>query len=201
MEQSRGELQQGDADLIESRLEAQRLQLQTNQREWEQRKAQTDLDAAQAATERLAERRGELRRYAREELGTDDLQPARADVPVSRLERRVGELRRMLKEIIGPNLDIPAPDELVFISWFEGGEVFRSCCTFRRGKGKIVYFRPGHETFPIYFDARVQRVIANAVGWAAPTGSPYFGNGRQIREPLSPIAAKHVVDEKHHQAE
>ena len=104
-------------------------------------------------------------------------------------------------EMYGEYFDIPAPDELVFISWFEGGEVFRSCCTFRRGKGKIVYFRPGHETFPIYFDARVQRVIANAVGWAAPTGSPYFGNGRQIREPLSPIAARHVVDEKHHQAE
>ena len=101
LEQSRGELQQGEADLIESRLEAQRLQLQTNQCEWEQRKAQTDLDAAQAATERLAERRGELRRYAREELGTDDLRPARADVPVSRLERRVGELRRML-ETLGP---------------------------------------------------------------------------------------------------
>ncbi len=101
LEQSRGELQQAEADLVEARLEAQRLQLRTNQREWEQRKAQTDLDAAQAATERLAERREELRRYAREELGLGELQPARADEPVSRLERRVAELRRML-ETLGP---------------------------------------------------------------------------------------------------
>ena len=104
-------------------------------------------------------------------------------------------------EMYGEYFDIPEPDELICISWFEGGEVFRSCCTFRRGKGKIVYFRPGHETFPIYFDARVQRVIANAVRWAAPTGSPYFGNGRHIPTPLSPIAAEHVVDGELHRTE
>ena len=63
----------------------------------------------------------------------------------------------------GEHFDIPAPDELVFISWFEGGEVFRSGCTFRRGRGRIVYFRPGHETHPTYFDPNVRRVIANAV--------------------------------------
>lgn len=103
-------------------------------------------------------------------------------------------------EMYGEFFDIPTPDELVFISWFEGGEVFRSCCTFRRGKGKVVYFRPGHETFPIYFDARVQRVIANAVCWAAPTGSAYFGDGRKISTPLSPISAQHVADEDLHQA-
>ena len=103
-------------------------------------------------------------------------------------------------EMYGEFFDIPAPDELIFISWFEGGEVFRSCCTFSRGKGKIVYFRPGHETFPIYFDARVQRVIANAVRWAAPTGSSYFGSGRNIRTPLSPITTQHEVDKQLHQA-
>ena len=59
--------------------------------------------------------------------------------------------------------DVPAPDDLVMISWFEGGNVFRSCCTWtRRAKGKIVYFRPGHETFPTYHQPEVQRVIANA---------------------------------------
>ncbi|MEX2212483.1 MAG: ThuA domain-containing protein, partial [Phycisphaeraceae bacterium] len=73
-------------------------------------------------------------------------------------------------EMYGEFFDIPAPDELIFISWFEGGEVFRSGCTFRRGKGKIFYFRPGHETFPIYHDANVQRVLANGVRWAAPGG-------------------------------
>ncbi|MBE7066534.1 MAG: trehalose utilization protein ThuA [Ruminococcaceae bacterium] len=62
--------------------------------------------------------------------------------------------------------DIPQPDELVFISWFKGGEVFRSGCTFRRGNGKIFYFRPGHETNPSYHNENVQKVITNAVRWA-----------------------------------
>jgi trehalose utilization protein len=90
-------------------------------------------------------------------------------------------------EMYGEQFDIPAPDELVLISWFAGGEVFRSGCTFRRGKGKIVYFSPGHETFPIYHDPNVQRILANAARWAAPTGSPYHGQGRQISAPLSPL--------------
>jgi trehalose utilization protein len=76
---------------------------------------------------------------------------------------------------------------LIFISWFEGGEVFRSGCTWRRGAGKIFYFRPGHETYPIYHDANVRRVLANAVEWAAPDGSPYHGEGRNIPEPLNRI--------------
>jgi len=69
-------------------------------------------------------------------------------------------------EMYGEFFDIPAPDELVFVSSFSGGEVFRSGCCFRRGKGKVFYFSPGHETYPIYHDPVIQRVIANAVGWA-----------------------------------
>jgi trehalose utilization protein len=103
-------------------------------------------------------------------------------------------------EMYGEHFDIPAPDELFAVSWFEGGEVFRSGCTFRRGKGKIVYFSPGHETFPIYHDANVRRIIANAVRWAAPSGAKYIGQGRNIVPPLSPIAASHVVDESLHRA-
>jgi len=77
-------------------------------------------------------------------------------------------------EMYGEHFDIPAPAETVFISNFAGGEVFRSGVTFRRGAGKIFYFRPGHETFPIYHDPAVLRVIANAVRWAAPTGAMAF---------------------------
>lgn len=69
-------------------------------------------------------------------------------------------------EMYGEPFDIPTPDEIVFMSWFEGGEVFRSGCTYRRGRGKIFYFSPGHETFPIYFDSNVMRVIRNAIHWA-----------------------------------
>ena len=81
-------------------------------------------------------------------------------------------------EMYGEQFGIPAPEELITISWFEGGEVFRSACTWRRGKGKIFYFRPGHETYPIYFDARVRRILANAAVWAKPRGVPYVAECR-----------------------
>lgn len=72
------------------------------------------------------------------------------------------------EEMYGERFDIPTPDELVFLSWFEGGELFRSGCCWQRGHGRVFYFRPGHEAYPSYHDANVQRVIANAVQWAAP---------------------------------
>jgi trehalose utilization protein len=70
------------------------------------------------------------------------------------------------EEMYGEPFDVPPPDELVLISWFQGGEVFRSGCCWRRGRGRIFYFRPGHETHPTYHQPIVRRVIANAVGWA-----------------------------------
>jgi trehalose utilization protein len=81
-------------------------------------------------------------------------------------------------EMYGERFDIPAPDTLVFVSWYQGGEVFRSGCCYHRGKGKIFYFSPGHETHPIYHQAEIQRVIGNAVKWAAPVSGPEvkFGN-------------------------
>lgn len=71
-------------------------------------------------------------------------------------------------EMYGERFDIPTPKDVVFISWYEGGEVFRSGVTFERGYGRIFYFAPGHETFPIYRDENVRKVIANGVRWAAP---------------------------------
>jgi trehalose utilization protein len=75
------------------------------------------------------------------------------------------------EEMYGEPFGIPTPDEVVFISWFTGGEVFRSGVTYRRGAGKIFYFRPGHETYPTYHDATVQLVLRNAVKWAQPEGN------------------------------
>jgi len=75
-------------------------------------------------------------------------------------------------EMYGERFDIPAPDTLVFVSWFQGGEVFRSGCCYHRGNGKVFYFRPGHETYPIFYQAEVLRVMANAVRWAAPVAGP-----------------------------
>jgi trehalose utilization protein len=103
------------------------------------------------------------------------------------------------EEMYGEFFDVPAPDELVMISWFEGGNVFRSCCTWGRGKGKVVYFRPGHETFPTYYQPEVQRVLANAVRWAAPRStSPYAIGAPNETRSLAPISTRHIVDKSLH---
>ncbi|HEY2342484.1 MAG TPA: ThuA domain-containing protein [Chthoniobacteraceae bacterium] len=83
-------------------------------------------------------------------------------------------------EMYGEPFAVPAPDEQIFISWFAGGEVFRSGCTWRRGAGKIFYFSPGHELYPIYRDANVRQVLRNAVRWARPEGRPWPGGARKI---------------------
>lgn len=75
-------------------------------------------------------------------------------------------------EMYGEHFDVPAPDQLVFTSWFEGGEVFRSGCCYVRGSGRVFYFRPGHETYPIYYRDDVRDVLANAAEWAAPGDGP-----------------------------
>lgn len=72
------------------------------------------------------------------------------------------------EEMYGERFDIPVPDELVFIGWFNGGEVFRSGCCWYKGLGKVFYFQPGHESNPTYFNENVQKILTNAVHWAAP---------------------------------
>jgi trehalose utilization protein len=87
------------------------------------------------------------------------------------------------EEMYGEHFDIPVPDRLVLVSWFTGGEVFRSGCCYERGRGRIFYFRPGHETHPTYFHSDVRRVIANAVGWASQAmGAPPIRGHRQPLE-------------------
>lgn len=93
------------------------------------------------------------------------------------------------EEMYGEPFAVPPPEEQVFLSWFEGGEAFRSGCCWTRGNGKIFYFRPGHETFPTYFDANVRRVIANAVRWARPQGR-WEDSCPNAKVPLEPIAEK-----------
>ena len=72
------------------------------------------------------------------------------------------------QEMYGEHFDIPQPDELVFVSSFAGGEVFRGGCCYRRGRGRLFYFSPGDQDYPIYHHPDIQRVIANAVQWVAP---------------------------------
>ena len=83
-------------------------------------------------------------------------------------------------EMYGEPFAIPAPDEIVFISWYQGGEVFRSGCTWKRGNGKIFYFAPGHEVYPTYTNPSVQRVLRNAVHWAAPDSERWIDSCPQV---------------------
>ena len=79
------------------------------------------------------------------------------------------------EEMYGEPFSIPEPLETVMISWFEGGEVFRSGVTYQRGAGRIFYFRPGHEAYPTYYNKDVLRVIRNAARWACNTAKPWVG--------------------------
>lgn len=95
------------------------------------------------------------------------------------------------EEMYGEPFGVPEPLETVFVSWFAGGEVFRSGLTYRRGAGNIFYFRPGHETYPTYHDANVQRVIANAARWACNPlpriADPNVAPNTPVTEALEPI--------------
>jgi trehalose utilization protein len=108
--------------------------------------------------------------------------------PVHPITQGIGEYFEIPhEEMYGERFDIPEPDQLIFVSWFQGGEVFRSGCCWNRGHGKIFYFRPGHETYPTYHNKDVIRVIANAAAWAHPTVRiPDLCPNRAALEPLPP---------------
>lgn len=91
---------------------------------------------------------------------------ARPSHPIARDVPEHFELPR--EEMYGEPFDIPDPEEVVFMGWFAGGEVFRSGVTYRRGAGRIFYFQPGHEEYPIFHDENIRRIIRNAVEWACP---------------------------------
>ncbi len=73
------------------------------------------------------------------------------------------------EETYGEPFFIPEPSKSLFIASFSGGEVFRAGCLFERGNGKVFYFQPGHESYPIYHVPEIQTVIRNAVRFLAPT--------------------------------
>jgi trehalose utilization protein len=99
------------------------------------------------------------------------------------------------QEMYGEYFDIPAPDELVFLSTFSGGEVFRSGCCFRRGKGNIFYFSPGDQEYPVYQHPDIRRVLANAVQWAAPAAVPDYVPHEIVAEPAPRLAGRLIREE------
>lgn len=106
--------------------------------------------------------------------------------PSHPITQGIGEMIELeQEEMYGEHFDIPAPDELIFLNWYQGGEVFRGGCTYYRGNGKVFYFQPGHETYPSYYHEKVQRVIKNAIRWAKPIDSVYPTYGHHMAlEPL-----------------
>jgi trehalose utilization protein len=105
--------------------------------------------------------------------------------PAHPIARGLGEFFEIPQhEMYGEFFDIPQPDALIFMSWFQGGEVFRSGCCYHRGMGKVFYFSPGHETYPIYKQKEIQQVIINGVEWAAPNQPVQvnFGNVPNLRD-------------------
>lgn len=100
------------------------------------------------------------------------------------------------EEMYGEHFDVPDPEELIFINWFEGGEVFRSGCTWTRGLGKIFYFSAGHEVYAIYHDANVLQVISNAARWAA-----FAGNSSVLEFHAANPAPLEKIGEKNYERE
>ncbi len=88
------------------------------------------------------------------------------------------------EEMYGEHFDVPEPDETVLISSFTGGEVFRSGLVYRRGAGRIFYFRPGHETYPTYHQKEIQQIIINAVRFLKPAR----GSAEQTYGRMQPLA-------------
>jgi trehalose utilization protein len=110
--------------------------------------------------------------------------------PAHPITQGIGEyLELPNSEMYGERFDIPEPEQVLFISWYEGGEVFRSGCTWQRGHGRVFYFSPGHETYPIYHNPQILKVITNAVHWAAPRVNIPFACPRV--EPLEKITSKY----------
>lgn len=111
--------------------------------------------------------------------------------PTHPITRGIGEYIELPNtEMYGERFDIPEPDKQIFISWFEGGEVFRSGCVWERGHGRIFYFRPGHETYPIFYNEQIMTVITNAVRWAD-TGMT-LPDSCPNTEPLEKVEPKEV---------
>lgn len=71
------------------------------------------------------------------------------------------------EESYGEFIDVPTPDDIIYLGWFDSGEVCRSVMTWSRGYGKIVFIQPGHETNPSYKNPWIQKLIYNSCIWAS----------------------------------
>ena len=104
-----------------------------------------------------------------------------------------------MEETYGERFEIPKPDDLVFVRWFSGGEVFRSGCCYNRGLGKVFYFRPGHEEYPTFYRDDIALILRNAVEWARPRNitAPTLGHFEALERVPDKFAGKDDAERKH----
>jgi len=87
--------------------------------------------------------------------------------PSHPIAQGLGDFTLAQTEMYNEPFQVPPPEKTIFFSYWEGGEQFRSCNVWSAGKGRVVYFRPGHESFPIYHQELPLRVVKNSVTWCA----------------------------------
>jgi trehalose utilization protein len=68
-------------------------------------------------------------------------------------------------EMYGAPFHVPKPDATIFEEHWDKGEHFPSGSVWQVGKGRVFYFRPGHEIFPIFLQAEPLRIVENAARW------------------------------------
>jgi len=101
----------------------------------------------------------------REEGEPEHIQVAAPDHPIA--AGLPGQFTIPQTEMYSEKFDVPEPDTVILRSVWDRGETFRSCCAWTRGKGRIVYVRPGHETYAIFRDENFTTLLVNAAKWAA----------------------------------
>ncbi len=74
------------------------------------------------------------------------------------------------EEMYNEPFHVPEPDEVILEERWETGEWFRGGMLWTLGKGKVFYFRPGHETYPTYQQEYPLMIVANAVNWLGAQG-------------------------------
>ena len=68
-------------------------------------------------------------------------------------------------EMYNEPFTVPAPDTVVFAESWDKGEKFRAGCCWKVGEGRVFYFRPGHETYPVFHQPETLQIAHNAALW------------------------------------
>jgi trehalose utilization protein len=95
--------------------------------------------------------------------GPSTLKVMQIDHPIAKGLPKTISLKQ--SEMYDEPFHVPEPDAVILEERWESGEHFRSGMVWTVGKGKVFYLRPGHETYPIFKDANIIKVLENACRW------------------------------------